>query len=125
MKIKIEIELDTVRDREELEELLMIIDSLRNKDNEYDEEQIMGSFAQETFKDLIETSGDLGEAKFYIEKLLEIAKRVDTDSLSDFERYEYNSVLKSVDKFMTRKKKESDEAKVKLDELTSKWKSEV
>lgn len=36
MKIKIEIELDTIRDREELEELMLLIDSVRNK--EYDEE---------------------------------------------------------------------------------------
>ena len=38
MKIKIEIELDTIRDREELEELMMLIDSVRNKEyNEYEE----------------------------------------------------------------------------------------
>ena len=36
MKIKIEIELDTVRDKEEIEELLAIIDQLQNKD--YDED---------------------------------------------------------------------------------------
>jgi len=36
MKIKIEIELDTVRDQEELEELMLLIDSVRNK--EYNEE---------------------------------------------------------------------------------------
>ena len=38
MKIKIEIELDTIRDREELEELMMLIDSVRNKEyQEYEE----------------------------------------------------------------------------------------
>ena len=38
MKIKIEIELDTIRDREELEELMMLIDSVRNKEYEEYEE---------------------------------------------------------------------------------------
>lgn len=38
MKIKIEIELDTVRDQEELEALMELIDSIRNKDDEeYDD----------------------------------------------------------------------------------------
>ena len=36
MKIKIEIELDTIRDREEIEELMALIEAIRNK--EYDEE---------------------------------------------------------------------------------------
>lgn len=39
MKIKIEIELDTIRDREEIEELMELIDAIRNKehDEEYDD----------------------------------------------------------------------------------------
>lgn len=38
MKIKIEIELDTIRDKEELEALLELIDTIRNKDDEeYDD----------------------------------------------------------------------------------------
>ena len=38
MKIKIEIELDTVRDQEELEALMELINSIRNKDDEeYDD----------------------------------------------------------------------------------------
>lgn len=37
MKIKIEIELDTVRDEQELKDLIEIIENLRNKnDDDYD-----------------------------------------------------------------------------------------
>lgn len=38
MKIKIEIEIDTVRDAEELETLLELINQLREKELEFDEE---------------------------------------------------------------------------------------
>ena len=36
MKIKIEIELDTVRDEQEIKDLLDIIENLRNKNNDDD-----------------------------------------------------------------------------------------
>lgn len=36
MKIKIEIELDTVRDEQEIKDLLDIIETLRNKNNDDD-----------------------------------------------------------------------------------------
>jgi hypothetical protein len=34
MKIKVEIELDTIRDKEELDELIRLINSIRNKDDD-------------------------------------------------------------------------------------------
>ena len=34
MKIKVEIELDTIRDKEELDELIKLINSIRNKDDD-------------------------------------------------------------------------------------------